>query len=364
MGDREKKSPARTLSPEKAHTSLSKRSLGVQGQPEPELLAHTKTTVNLYGFIDLLSGFYQDIQSSKQELPEETIELISRTLQFARLRLQGANEDDSIQSHVVALTNLSKVIGSAHPVALFGIATFAIFEVCCGPFGKWQRHLHGARSLLDLHCQTKAELDSLTQRIPGIADVLGYLVWFDVTGTLNRGDQALIFDDWHREILSPEFFNSVGCPPDSFDLFVHLAKGGTDLEPIDLSSRAMAQILHLSTNDSTDRGLACIVFRGSAAIEAFARVGENSLSPTPSTYANVISLMVDKVCDAIASIPTSSRFYVHLATPAYLTGMYATRSPQCEVVRAYWQNCQMCDFPRYPDGQELCEQKWRSEGII
>lgn len=330
-------------------------------QPETQPSKHIP--INLNGFIDLLSDFYREIQSSKQELPDETIELISKTLSYARLRLQGANDDDAIQSHLVALTNLSKVIDSAHPIALFGIGTFAMFEVCCGSFGNWQCHLHGARSLLDLHCTNKVELDSLTARIPGLADVLAYLVWFDVTGTLNRGDNNLIFDNWHREILTQDFLGWVGCPPDTFELFVDLAKGAHNLNPVDLSARAMQQVLRINASSSTDSSLADVAYRGSAAMVCFVRAGEGSVS-TRSIHADVISSLVDKVCDAISRMPTSSRFYVHLATSAYLTGMHASTGLQCDVVRGYWRNCQLCDFPRYPDGQEQCERKWREKGVV
>ncbi|KAJ5111303.1 hypothetical protein N7532_001838 [Penicillium argentinense] len=242
----------------------------------------SKIPINLYGFIDLLSHFSQEIQSSKQELPDEAIELISRTLSFAQSRLQGTDDKDSIQSHLTALANLSKVIESAHPVALFGIGTFAMFEVCCGPFGRWHRHLQGARSLLDLHCQNQADIDALTQQIPGLADVLAYLVWFDVTGTLVREDASLIFDDWHRKILTPTFFESVGCPPDTFDLFVDLARSNPiESNIVDLSTRAMDQILSLDTTDNptTDRALAATVYRSASALLSFAR-----LNTPPSKY--------------------------------------------------------------------------------
>ncbi|KAJ5769298.1 hypothetical protein N7520_003857 [Penicillium odoratum] len=319
--------------------------------------------INLYGFIDLLSHCYQEIQSSKEELPDEVVKLIARTLTFARCRLQGLANKQSIQTHLGALTNLSKVIESAHPIALFGIATFAIFEVCCGSFGRWNRHLQGARSLLDLHCRNKAELDVLAARIPGLGDVLAYLVWFDVMGALVQNSD-LIFDGWQRRILSSNFFDSVGCPPDTFELFVHLVNRNIDLDVLDLSARAMNQILHLD-NSETDRGLSASVYRCTGAIVAFGRAKENGKEDIPisSQYSDVLSKMVDRACDIIAKIPTSSRFYVHLATPAYLTGMHATNTRQCEILRAYWRNCQLCDFPRYPDAQEQCEQRWRIKMI-
>ncbi|KAJ6114626.1 Protein of unknown function DUF3468 [Penicillium sp. IBT 16267x] len=355
----------RKVTPESAQPELKSTT-----QPKTEVSSTTQTQsnnmpINLYGFIDLLSHFYQEIQSSKEELPGEAIKLIAHTLSFARSRLQGSNNKQSIQTHLGALTNLSKVIDSGHPIALFGIATFAIFEVCCGSFGNWDRHLQGARSLLDLHCRNKAELDRLAARVPGLGDVLAYLVWFDVTGALVRNGD-LIFDDWHRGILCSNFFESVGCPPDTFELFAHLAKRDINLDILDLSSRAMDQILNLYNSDSTDRGLAAAVYRCTGAIVAFGRAGENGNyegAPILNSHSDALSKMVDQACDVISRIPTSSRFYVHLASPAYLTGMHATNTRQCEILRGYWRNCQLCDFPRYPDAQEQCEQRWRSRMI-
>ncbi|KAJ6031142.1 hypothetical protein N7540_001874 [Penicillium herquei] len=324
-------------------------------------LPNKNIPINLYGFIDLLSHFYREIQASEQELPAEAVKLISRTLNFARSRLRGSDNKQSIQTHLGALTNLSKVIESGHPIALFGIATFAIFEVCCGSFGRWHRHLQGARSLLDLHCQNKEQLDQLAARIPGLGDILAYLVWFDVTGALVR-KSPLLFDDWHRQILGPSFYDSVGCPADTFELFVHLAKD-VNINVLDLSARAMDQIISLDSGDQTEIGLATVVFRCTGAIGAFSRAGSKQ-EETSSVHSGILSKMIDRVCDAISKMPTSSRFYVHLATPAFLIGMHATNAEQCESLRAYWRNCQQCDFPRYPDAQEQCERRWRSRMIF
>ncbi|KAJ5161129.1 hypothetical protein N7492_006521 [Penicillium capsulatum] len=320
--------------------------------------ARPKIPVNLYGFIDLLSDFYREIQSSQQDLPDEAIQLISRTLSFARSRLQGDDDQGAIQSHLVALTNLSQVIESAHPVALFGIATFAMFEVCCGSFGAWHCHLHGARSLLDLHCSNKTDLDGLVDRIPGLADVLAYLVWFDVTGALIQG-RGLIFEDWHRGVLCPTFFESVGCPSGAFDLYSRLAEQNTQRDVLEFSSLAMVQVINIHlAGESTDRSLAAVVYRCGGAIVAFGRAGHGNIEPTPAVYSDVIASMVDRVCDALLRIPVTSRFYVHLATPVYLAGMYVTTESQRDTLRSYWRNCQQCEFPRYPDALEQCERRW------
>lgn len=367
MGERQQKNTSPKMRPsissERSTVPLCSTTTVQDSRTEQHPVNNKEIPINLYGFIDLLSHFYQEIKTSKQGLPNEAIQLISRTLTFARSRLEGAEDKDLIQSHLVALSNLSKVIESAHPIALFGIATFAMFEVCCGSFGHWHRHLHGARSLLDLHCREKAELDSLTHCIPGLADVMAYLLWWDVTGALVRGDE-LIFEDWHRGILSSAFFESVGCPPDTFGLFVQLVKGDSDANVLDLSSRAMEQILRIEAGDSTDRSLAAAVYRCAGSIEAFSRAGKNIESSESTMHFGVISSMVGKVCNAISRIPTTSRFYVHLATPAFLAGMHVSTSEQCEVLRGYWRNCRLCEFPRYPDAEEQCERRWRCRLMI
>lgn len=336
-----------------------------QGQYPEEPQPKQSIPINLYGFIDLLSHLYHEINLVKQDLPHEGIELMSRTLSFARARVRGDNDQQSIQSHLGALSNLNKVIESAHPIALLGIATFAIFDVCCGSFGEWHRHLQGARSLLDLHCRHKTDFDGLATQIPGLAEVLAYLVWFDVTGALVR-QSGLIFSDWHRCIIRSAFFDAVGCPPDTFELFAYLAQlaDHADVDAVSLSSRAMDQILRLDTTRSTDQTLAAVVYRCTGAIVAFGRMGERSNGSRPMPlHSSVISSMVDRACSAISDVPTTSRYYVHLASPAYLVGMHASTASQCEIIRVYWRNCRLCDFPRYPDALEQCERQWRSKRI-
>ncbi|KAI9040167.1 uncharacterized protein KD926_008490 [Aspergillus affinis] len=343
------------------------------------------TPIGLHGFVDLLANCYYRIRASQRGFPIEAIELIAHTLEFARARINGAKQQQhptsstltSIQLNVAVLMGLSQLVESAHPLALFGIATFAIFEVCSGSFGRWHCHLHGARSLLDLHCRNRADFETLSRRITGLGDVLRYLVWFDTTGALMRGGN-LIFDDWHRETLQTSFYESVGCPPETFELFVHLAKyhhveRAATLDAVDLAWRAMDQILQSQSTDcTTDRGRAAVVYRYTGAIVAFTRAGCNQ-STTTTTNNNisttmlssrVVSSMVDKVCEAVAQMDVSSQFYIHMATPVYLTGMNATTEAQCAVFRTYWRNCQLGDFPRYPDGQAQCERRWRNNRVI
>ncbi|PLB50668.1 hypothetical protein P170DRAFT_406012 [Aspergillus steynii IBT 23096] len=348
--------------------------------PSPEIPGSNEprshTSIGLYSFVDLLADCHHRIRSSQRRFPAEAIELVARTLEFARSRINGAKHHDtttptsstlaSIQLNVAVLMGLSQLVESAHPLALFGIATFAIFEVCSGSFGRWHCHLRGARSLLDLHCRNRAEFEALSRRITGLTDVLSYLVWFDATGALVRGGQ-LIFDDWHRETLQTSFYDSVGCPPATFELFVHLVKEFQDpdaLDAGDLTWRAMDQMLQSQSGDwTTDRGLAAVVYRYTGAIVALARAG-CSQDVSTALPSRVLSSMVDKVCESVAAMNVRSKFYIHMATPVYLAGMNATTEAQCAVFRTYWRNCQLGDFPRYPDGQAQCERRWRNNRVI
>jgi hypothetical protein len=328
--------------------------------------------MNQYSFVKRLTAFYEQIKSAEgwskgreNYTSNEAIQLVSRIWDFARSRMQGYNNStsgpgeassiESVRYHVAALMGLNEAIESAHPVALFGIATFAFFEVCDGSFGEWQCHLYGARSLLDFHCRSRADLDQLSEEILGLADIVAHLVWFDTMGTIIRGSRGLIFDGWHRETLNDSFFAVVGCPRDTFDLFVTLSKLDVDVEAIDLSVLAMDQLLRLDSADSTDRGRTASAYRCAATIAALGQIGDVASVSRSIALASA----VDRACDIIASIPTTSGFYIHLAATAYLAGINATTTRQCEVVRAYWQNCRSCDFPHYPDGLSRCEEKWR-----
>lgn len=330
-------------------------------------------TVNQYSFIKRLAAFYEQIkdantQASGGYLEPQAIELVSRIWDFIRVRMKGQPASsgsaerqsvDAVQSHVDALMRLTEAIDKAHPIALFGIATFAFFEVCDGSFGEWQCHLNGARSLLDFHCHNKADLDRLSRDLTGLNDIVAHLVWFDTIGAIIRGSNGLIFDDWHRETLSEAFFANVGCPVDTFHLFVTLAKAGNNINTLDLSFEALDQLLLRAEPGSSDMALVENAWRCTAAIAIISRIGDaGSLSRRKA-----LSTAVDQACRVIAIMPPTSGIYIHLAATAYLAGIHATHPRQCEIVRTYWRNCRASDFPRYPDGQTKCEAKWRAEGL-
>ncbi|QKX57183.1 uncharacterized protein TRUGW13939_04291 [Talaromyces rugulosus] len=326
-----------------------------------------------YSFIKRLTEFYEQIkvtehQSNGSYLSPKAIDLVSRIWDFVRARMQGyvtvgspeQSSMDAVRFHVAALMELAEAVEEAHPVALFGIAAFAFFEVCDGSFGEWQRHLKGARSLLDIHCRSKADLDQLSRDISGLTHIVAHLVWFDTMGAIIRGSRGLIFDDWHRETLMDGFFARVGCPPDTFRLFVTLSNTEASLDGLNLSFEAVDQLLRAEPEaNASVADLTTGAWRCTAAIAILSRIGDAN---SPSRQ-RALSSAVDQACRAISSIPPTSGIYIHLAATAYLAGINATHAQQCEIVRNYWRNCQESDFPHYPDGQARCEEKWRADGL-
>jgi hypothetical protein len=335
------------------------------------------STPERYSLIKRLEVFCHDIESiegypagSRRYFSAEALRLINRISDFTPYCCPDPTHESiasqgsiaSVQHHLAALNSLIQALDTANPVAFLGIAAFAFFEVCHGSFGEWQRHLHGARSLLDYHCRTRSELDRLSEEVIGLTEIVAHLVWFDALGAIIRGTTGLIFDDWHRQTLSPSFFSGVGCPAETFNFLVEVARVGTVADPLALCFQAIDQLCRLDS-DPTDQGQAVNAYRCAAAIALLTRieVGEETMAALRQA---ALASAVDRVCRIIASIPTSSRFYMHLAVTAYLAGTNATTVDECSIVRTYWQNCQITDFPHYPDGLARCEEKWKVKGLV
>jgi hypothetical protein len=300
----------------------------------------------------------------------------------------GCNDGDTAEFYrLTALASLSEALETAHPVAFLGIAVFAFFEVVMdADFGAWQVHLRGARSLLDHHCSRREDLDSLLRRITGFAELLAYFAWWDVIGTMIRrlsghpgADERLIFLDWHRATMGDEFFGTVGCHPETFRLFISLAETATDVQEADpLMPReevsrqryvqAMGQLILLGS-DATDEGRCRDTWRCAAAI---AVLTWNSSSHATATADNglggdtraALDAAVDRICEVLAAASPSSRFYTHMATPAFFAGINATSLRQCNVLRMYWGRCRIGKHPRYWGARAECEERWRLKGIV
>ncbi|KAL2208037.1 hypothetical protein CC79DRAFT_807752 [Sarocladium strictum] len=311
-----------------------------------------------------------------QYISPEVIRLISKLRDFAQARIDthpsqagesAAKEiwesDDAARYRVDALVGLKETLAVANPFALIGIAAFAFFDVCDSGFGQWQRHLVGAKSLLDYHCTCRQDLDRLTRDVTGLTAMVSRLIWFDVMGAIVRGSSDMIFEPWHREVLDDEFFRIVGCPSDTFHLFARIAAHDPSTDASELYLCAMDELLKLNQGGN-DWDRAADAYRCAAVIAILCQVRDRQSLTSPSPSENLISSAVDRTCRILVSLSSSSQYYIHLAVTAYLAGINATTLAQCDVVRNYWQNCTHAGVRRYPDGLERCEARWRETGLV
>ncbi|KND88318.1 hypothetical protein TOPH_07079 [Tolypocladium ophioglossoides CBS 100239] len=339
------------------------------------------TTDDQHSFVNRLAAFCHQIISVNgrnhgvnRYLSSEAISLVSHLSDFMQARIESrsaANSSggdtgektesvDAARHRLAALVGLNEALREANPFALLAIAAFAFFEVYDSAFGEWQRHLYGARSLLDCHCRSRAELEDLSETVTGLTEIVARLVWFDTLGAIARQTTGLIFDDWHRGILNDAFFKVVGCHEDTFDLFIYVANMDEASNPVGSCILAMEQLLRLDASDSTDWGLSTNAHRCAAAIAVLGRIREET---TAMSRQSAMASAVERICQIIAATPSSSQFYIHMAVPAYLAGMNATTPQQCDAVRRYWQYCNIARVPRYPGGLARCEEEWRAKGL-
>ncbi|GKU12433.1 unnamed protein product [Fusarium langsethiae] len=286
---------------------------------------------------------------------------------------EAENENMLVYHRLEALKSLSQALNTADPAAFLGIAVFAFFEVIMdGVFGEWDCHLRGARSLLDCHCRNSEEFQQLSNTFIGFEEIVAYFGWWDTIGAVVRQStsrtvadkEGLIFDDWHRNALTKDFLDMVGCPAETFWLFVSLAKGEKSENLNEMLTRAMAQLLKLGM-DTTERGKCMDTYRCAAVIALLSwRIpGTDQKSPGESS-GTTLTFAVDRICQIIDSGRPKSTLYAHMATPAYLASMWASSSDHCKTLRNYWKNCQMGDIPRYLGAQLRCEDTWRDMGLV
>ncbi|KAH6695522.1 hypothetical protein F5X68DRAFT_258128 [Plectosphaerella plurivora] len=338
--------------------------------------------------IERLSAFCQHLRRSQQmdQDAAKVPQLVSQVDEFLQARIKtGAVEPPSARSpdgdtapdhsdfevhRLATLASLNEVLETADPVAFLAIAVFAFFEVVSdGAFGEWQRHLRGARSLLDYHCHSPAEFTALSSRVPGLSEMLAYFNWWDVVGGVIRRlrrtpggrEEGLIFLEWHRGLMDEDFFVAVGCPGNTFQLFVSLA-GWSEEEPGDLHERyvqAMGQLLQLGT-DQSQQGQCGDAWRCAAAIAVL--TWDDTIGS--GTRQAALTCAVDRICQIVAAAPPTSRYYAHMATAVFLAAINASSPDHCGVVETYWRNCQTGEFPRYHGVRAQCEEIWRAKGIL
>ncbi|KAH7136308.1 hypothetical protein EDB81DRAFT_801932 [Dactylonectria macrodidyma] len=329
-----------------------------------------------HSFVLRLAAFCQHITSAEgrksdsgRYLSAEAIRLVSRLYDFMQARIDSSSEPlteeygesmDVARHRLAVLMELNEALQTANPFAILGIAAFAVFEVSDCAFGEWRCHLYGARSLLDCHCQSRRELEQLSRSVTGLTEILARLVWFDAMGTVVRGTTDLIFDDWHRGMLNEEFFDAVGCPADTFQLFVDVAKGEAASNPMKSCLRAMDQLFQLDA-DTTDWKRCANANRCAVALAVLERMPSDE--EAASRHKAMLSA-VDRICEIVALTPRSSPLHVHLATPVYLAGMNATTARHCAVVRTYWLDCDLAGVPRYLGSLARFVDKWRMKGLV
>lgn len=125
---------------------------------------------------------------------------------------------------------------------------------------------------------------------------------------------------------------------DTYNLFVRVAKGEVDIDPLNNCLKAMEQLSRLGAGYS-DWDQCANAFRCAAAIAVLSRIHDTTVEI--SRQATLVSA-VTRLCQVIASIPSSSPFYVHLGVPAYLAGINATDIQQCDIVHNYLAMLQTC----------------------
>lgn len=341
--------------------------------------------------IERLSAFTQSLRMSQQGSQDAIMgpQLVSQVDEFLKARRKtrsvqpaapvpvaiddtDAQDEDDFEVHRLAtLASLNEVLETAEPVAFLAIAVFAFFEVVSdGAFGEWQRHLRGARSLLDYHCRSPGEFAALSARVPGLSEMLAYFSWWDVVGSIIRrlsrspagSDEGLIFLPWHRGLMDDDFFSAVGCPANTFQLFVSLIEGS----PGAVEHRhvqAMGQLLQLGS-DQTDQGQCADGWRCAAAVAVLTWDDYASeVGGLASMRRAALTSAVDRICHIVAAAQPTSRYYAHKATAIFLAAINASSPEHCRVVETYWQNCQTGELPRYQGAKAQCEEIWRSKGI-
>ncbi|TWU70432.1 hypothetical protein ED733_000250 [Metarhizium rileyi] len=327
-------------------------------------------------FITSLVAFCQHIISSdgsttdhSHYLSVEAVRLISKLHDLMKARIEGRSTAplaggevwdsiDAARHRLAALIGLNEALEVGNPFAFLGIAAFAVLEVCDSPFGEWQRHLHGAKSLLDYHCPDPSALEQLSHTVTGLTEIVARLVWWDTLGAIARGSKGLIFDDWHRKTLDHRIFQLVGCSADTFDLFSRVAKGEVATDSLSCCVMAVEQLARIDSGESA-WSLSANVNRCASAIAMLAQVED-----TGDGHAHrALDSAVERACQLISRMTPSSIYYIHVAVSAYLAGMHAASTHQCEILRAYWHHCNHTVVQRYPDGLAKCEERWRARGL-
>lgn len=287
----------------------------------------------------------------------------------------------SLQLKASAIEDLKQFINQGLLEAVFATLAFAYFDVSQGSFGIWHQHIQGARSLLDLHCSNKEQLQIACKKLPGLRDALTLLAWYDmasvVANSYNNRSSIPIFDDWHREVMDPDFFNLVGCSRTTFDSLIKAVKSelGTpnsitvfleSLNEVLATNHAIPTLPKVKNEDekgenhrheSEDFQNANVGWQYTCLLTSLNKsFPQRVLKPIQET-------LVTKIYMVIKSLTLSSNLYKHIALPVFVASMNASKTVHVEAAREYWNYCSSADFPLYPDALGICEGYWEKAGI-
>lgn len=272
------------------------------------------------------------------------------------LRMNGGSTDDGLDQDLLysnALQGLKRSVESGDILALFGITVFAFLDVREGPFGHWTRHLRGARALLDVHCRNFGELSVLYQSTPGLKQAISLLNWYDCMGAIIHKDRGLVFEDFHRVEIDPVLFDLVGCPRDTFFVYVRLAEGHLSELSHETYHSSLAQLLSLSHSAGNERLLLQDAWRYASILVALEELYPNVASEAATTS----TVIADKICDIIEAIQPTSAAYLHLPVAVYFVGIHAATERHHEVAGRFWGYFDSNPTPAYPNAQAMSEAR-------
>ena len=213
--------------------------------------------------------------------------------------------------------------------------------------------MRGARALLDVHCQNWGQLSNLYQSTPGLKQAISLLNWYDVMGAIIHKDRRLVFDDFHRVEIDPTLFELVGCPRETFFVYVRIAEGHMSELSHETYHTSLAQLLQLSHSMHDETLLLQDAWRYASILVAL-----EELYPDAETEAgNTSTVIADKICDLLELIQPRSAAYLHLPVAVYFVGIHAATERHHEVVSRFWGYFDSNPIPSYPNAQAMCDAR-------
>lgn len=274
----------------------------------------------------------------------------------------------TLQLRAAAIEELKHFVNEGSVESIFAILAFTYFDVSQESFGIWHRHLQGARSLPDVHCSNLTELYKLFKELPGLDHAITLFNWWDVMGALIMDNRRLIFDSWHRQVADECFFKLVGCPRDAFLLFAEILhkrddeNTNDDVDNDDCFIRALNIVLSISNGIFTYEQQVSNAWKYACLLKA----SSSQLNANSPVLPEFKDILVRKICDVLAVIPSDSLLSLHMAVCVYIAAMNASEQDCRDQIIKYWQHWNSDKFPIYRDALELCQSKWNNEknGIL